>query len=236
MDLDGPDVAGPGRDRIDAAVRATRRPAGATLVAVRTVRGRVRARTHADVPTSGEAAELWSRVLRRRGALVLSVLGVCWSAVAATGLSTQRGLWLVGGAVVLAGLFAGVAHRSVPRSEGGMTERLRDHPAQWRRLLVRTGGSLGLVLAVVLVLGVATGSPQVLAPFAAAAMGVHGLPAAYALDQPEYRWAGVGLVLAAATGIALLIAAVPYDVVRDVVGGLAAISLLGTAARLSARP
>lgn len=213
-----------------------RRARGATLGAVRTSWGRVRARQHADVPTSGEAAELWSRVLRRRGALVLSVLGVLWSAVAATGLGLPRGLWVVGGAVVLAALFAGVAHRPVPRTDGGMTERLRDHPSEWRRLLVRTSGSLALVLAVVLVLGVATRSPQVLAPFAAAVMGVHGLPAAHALDQPEYRWAGAGLVLAGGTGVALLIAVTPYDVVRDVVGALAAVSLLGTAARLSVRP
>lgn len=199
----------------------------------------MRAREHADVPTSGQAAEHWSRVLRRRGALVLSVLGVCWTAVAATGLGSPGGYWLTAAAAVAAvaaAVVAVVAHRPGPRPEGGLTERLRDHPPEWRGLLVRTCGSLALVLAVVLVLGVATASPQVVAPFAAAAMGVHGIPAAYALDQPEYRWAGGGLVLAGATGVALLIALTPYDLVRDVVGGLAALSLLGTAARLSARP
>ncbi len=188
------------------------------------------------MPTSGEAAEQWSRVLRRRSAVGLSVLGVGWAAVAATGLGLTRGSWLVGAAAVLAVVVSVAAHRRVPRPDGGLTERLRDHPPEWRRLLVRTGGSLCLVLAVVLLLGVRTSSPQVIAPFAAAVMGVHGFPVAYALDQPEHRWAGAGLVLAAATGIALLIAATPYDVVRDVVGGLATVSLLGTAARLAAHP
>ena len=196
----------------------------------------MRARERADVPTSGEAAELWSRVLRRRSALALAVLGVCWTAVAATGLGTPGGLWLTGGAAVLAAVVAAAAHRPVVRTDDGLTERLRDHPPEWRRLLVRTTGSLGLALAVVLLLALTTASPQVMAPFAAAAMGIHGIPAAYALDQPEYRWAGAGLVLAGATGVALLIASTPDDVVRDVVGGLAALSLLGTAVRLSARP
>ena len=187
------------------------------------------------MPTSGEAAERWSRVLRRRSALLLAALAVCWAAVAATGLGSPRGVWLTGAVAMIAAVVAAAAHRPAPPTDG-LTERLRDHPPEWRRLLVRTGGSLGLVLAVVLVLGVRTASPQVLAPFAAAVMGVHGFPAAYALDQPEYRWAGAGLVLAGATGVALLIATTPYDVVRDVVGGLAALSLLGTAVRLAARP
>ena len=202
---------------------------------MKTVRGRERAREHADVPTSGEAAELWSRVLRRRSSLVLSLLGACWVAVAATGLGSPLAYWLTGAGVVLAVAITALAHRPVTPSDG-LTERLRDHPPEWRRLLVRTGGSLGLVLAVVLVLGVTTSSPQVVAPFAAAVMGVHGIPVAYALDQPELRWAGGGLLLASATGIAMLIAVTPYDVVRDVVGGLAALSLLGTAARLAVRP
>lgn len=210
----------------------TARGAGATLGRVRTVRGRERARERADVPTSGEAAERWSRVLRRRSAAVLSVLALCWAAVAATGLGTPGASWLLAAAVVA----AVVVNRPQAPADDEPRERLRDHPTEWRRLLVRSAGSLAVVLAAVLVLGATTSSPQVVAPFAAAAMGVHGLPAAHALDQPELRWAGAGLVLAAATGVALLIAATPYDVVRDVVGGLAALSLLGTAAKLSVRP
>lgn len=166
--------------------------------------------------------------------MVLSAFSVLWVLVAASGVDggAARALRLVGLAVAL--VLVALAYRPVPVRDDSR-ERLRSQPSEWRRLVARTNTVQALVLVLVVLLGVLTDVPQVVAPLASVVVGVHFLPLARAFDQPEYRWTGAGMVLAGVVGIGMLVALTPYEVVRVVVGTVAALSLWGTAGRLALR-
>ncbi|MEJ5946588.1 hypothetical protein WDZ17_14920 [Pseudokineococcus basanitobsidens] len=202
---------------------------------MRAVRGGTGTRGRAEVPTSGEAADRWSRTLRRRGAVVLAAFSVLWVLVAASGVAGAPAWGLRGAGLVVALVLVALAHRP-RRARDGVTERLRSQPAGWRRLVGRTNVFQAVVIVLVVLLGALTDVPQVVAPLVAVVVGVHFLPLARAFDQPEYRWTGAGMAVAGAVGIGLLVALVPHDVVRVVVGALAALSLWATAGRLALRP
>jgi len=181
-----------------------------------------------------EATEVvWSRTLRRRGALVLAPFALLWSLVAVSGLPAGS-LWAA--RLTSALITVAVLALLVPVPAGaGAQERRRDQPDGWRKRvgLVNLAEFATIVLAVMVL--AATGAPQLVPPTVALVVGLHFVPLARLFDQPEYRQTATGLLVGAVAGFAVLALGPSQEASRIVVGVFAAGTLWATSVRLSLR-
>ena len=181
-----------------------------------------------------EATEVdWSRILRRRGALVLAPFALLWSLVAISGLPAGS-LWaarVAAAVITVATLFLVV----LAPSGAGAQERVRHQPDGWHKQvgIVNLAEFAAIVLTVAIF--AATGIPQLVPPIVCLIVGLHFVPLARLFDQPEYRDTAIGLVLGAVAGLAVLTLGPSQEVSRIVVGAFAACTLWATSARLSVR-
>lgn len=182
--------------------------------------------------TAGSTEQAVSRSFRQRGALVLALFAVLWAAVAASGLPAALGWPVRIGAVVVAVAIIAATYRRRP---GAVPERVRTLPRDWRRSVGIVNGAQFAVIALVVVVGLTTGVPQIVPPLVALVVGLHFLPLARLFDQPQYTFTAAGLCLAAVLGGLVLLVGPSLEVSRVVVGGVAALTLWATAVRLALR-
>ena len=175
----------------------------------------------------------WSRILRRRGALVLAPFALLWSLVAISGLPTGL-VWAARGAAAVITV-ASMCLFALAPAWAGTRERVRHQPDGWLRGvgLVNLAEVVAIVLAVVIF--AAIGVPELVPPIVCLFVGLHFVPLAGLFDQPEYRGTAIGLVCGAASGLAVLAVGPSPEVSRIVVGVVAACTLWATSARLSVR-
>lgn len=173
-----------------------------------------------------------SRTLRQRGALIVALFALLWAAVGASGLSATAA-WVVRiGAVVIS---AGALVLTFRPGGAGTPERARQQPEGWYRRV----GVVNLIQFVAIVLAVvaplAVGAPQLVLPAVCVIVGVHFFPLARLFDQPQYRWTGAGLCLAAGAGLVILTIGPGQETSRVVIGLVAAATLWATSVRLALR-
>lgn len=173
-----------------------------------------------------------SRSLRRRGGLILALFALLWAAVGASGLPSTAAWGVRIGAVVLS---AGALVLTFRPGGAGTLERARQQPEGWY-------GGVGVVnlvqfvaIALAVVVLLAVGMPQLVPPAVCVIVGVHFFPLARLFDQPQYRWTGAGLCLAAGAGLAVLAVGPGQETSRVVIGLVAAGTLWATSVRLALR-
>ncbi|MEJ5914534.1 hypothetical protein [Pseudokineococcus sp. 1T1Z-3] len=202
---------------------------------MRALKARARADHRAGTPDGCRGEDLRSRHLRQWTALALALASLVWVAAAASLLDDALAWAVRGVGLGVASALAVMTLRPGGRSDG-IDERVRSLPEEWGSYLGRTLLSMGVLSLLVVLLGALTDVPQVVTPLLTVVVGVHLLVVASVLDQPQLRWAAAGLVAAGAAGIGMLVGLAPKDVVRVVVGGVAALSLWVTALRLALHP
>lgn len=176
--------------------------------------------------------QLQSRMLRRRGILILSLFGILWAAVGASGLSAD-----IAGTARIIGMVLGVGVILLGYRPAGRTspERQRSQPAGWYRKI----GVVNLVQAAAIALTVlgliAAGVPQMVPPVVCLIVGMHFLPLAKLFDQPQYFWTGAGLTAAAIAGFLILMLGPGAETSRIVIGFAAAGTLWTTSVLLAVR-
>ncbi|GAB3530594.1 hypothetical protein [Arthrobacter monumenti] len=182
--------------------------------------------------TVDTAAQEQSRIMRRRGAVILAMFAVLWAAVGASGLTTGPAGVVRIAAIVPSAAIVLLAHRP---GSAEMPERKRYQPQGWYRHV----GIVNLVQAAaiaVTVLGfIAADVPQLVPPVVCLIVGLHFLPLARLFDQPQYRWTGVGLLGASVAGLLILAGGPGAEASRIVVGFAAASTLWATSFRLAMR-
>ena len=154
--------------------------------------------------------------LRRAGALVTAWFGMLWALTGATALSVP--LPVVIASVALSVTCTIIALRARPAS------RRRGLSDRWRVRYRTIGIVQGLAIALVVAVAVALAAPGLIAPVVCLVVGVHFLPLARVVDQPEYRLTGVALVVVGLAGVVVLAVAGP-DAARALSGIGAAITL-----------
>ncbi|WP_051441992.1 hypothetical protein [Arthrobacter sp. H14] len=182
--------------------------------------------------TVDTAARERSRVMRRRGVVVLALFAVLWAAVGASGLTAGTA-----GMVRIAAVIPSIAIVLLAYHPGSaeLPERQRYQPQGWYRHV----GIVNLVQAAaiaVTVLGfIAADVPQLVPPVVSLIVGLHFLPLARLFDQPQYRWTGAGLSAASVAGLLILAVGPGAEASRIVAGFAAAATLWATSARLALR-
>ncbi|RII14268.1 hypothetical protein DSC45_21505 [Streptomyces sp. YIM 130001] len=136
-------------------------------------------------------------------------------------------------AVVLTASVAGVAvsvalmlaaKRLLPESMGGPPPKEQRRAFGWINL------AQWAVIAVVAVVCGRAGVPEYIPALIAVVVGLHFVPLAAVFGQPQLRVPGGMLMLAGAAGCGIRLADGSPETMRLVVGGLAALTLWGTAA------
>ena len=155
--------------------------------------------------------------LRRVGALVTAWFGMLWALTGATALS-----------VPLSVTCTIIALRARPAS------RRRGLSDRWRVRYRTIGIVQGVAIALVVAVAVALAAPGLIAPVVCLVVGVHFLPLARVVDQPEYRLTGVALLVVGLAGVVVLAVAGP-DAARALSGIGAAIALWGTSSVVAIR-
>lgn len=164
--------------------------------------------------------------LRRVGALVTAWFGMLWALTGATALSVP--LPVVVASVALSVTCTIIALRARPASrERGLSDRWR---VRYRAIGIVQGVAIALVVAV----AVALAAPGLIAPVVCLVVGLHFLPLARVVDQPEYRLTGVALLVVGLAGVVVLAVAGP-DAARALSGIGAAITLWGTSCVVAIR-
>lgn len=184
--------------------------------------------------TVESTSEAHSRILRRRGSLVLALFALLWAVNGAWGISSSRGVLLPGVAAVgvVTAAVAGFGLRAAPLLAG---ERPRRLPSGWNRSIGLV--NLGQVAAIVLsgaLLGLA-GVPELGPSLVCLVVGLHFVPLARLCDQPQYRWTAVFMTGVAVLGCVLLAADTSGGGTRAAVGLGAAAVLWGTSVHLGVR-
>lgn len=187
---------------------------------------------HDEEMTLNAAQQELSRSLRQRGALILALFSLLWAAVGASGLPSTAA-WVVRIAAVL--ISAGALMLTFRPGGAETPERARQQPEGWHRRVgvVNLVQFVAIALAVVALLAV--GAPQLVPPAVCMIVGVHFFPLALLFDQPQYRWTGAGLCLAAGAGLAIVSIGPGQETSRVVIGLVAAGTLWATSVRLALR-
>ncbi len=173
-----------------------------------------------------------TRVMRRRGALILPLFALVWAAAGVSGIADAR-LALTAGLVVVA--FAAMA--IVLALRGGRTSEMArplDMPEDWNRQLTRVNVFQAVGIGLSIVVLVVVGRPEVIPAVVCLIVGMHFLPLARIFGQEQYTWTGTALFAVSTAGFAALSFA-DGPTSRAVVGLGAAASLLVTALQLAAR-
>lgn len=163
--------------------------------------------------TESTDLQIRSRTLRRR---VRPVRAAAWAV---------RGV-----AVVVSVALMVVANRP---GGGGSPERARRQPEGWYRRVGQVNLFQFVVIAAIVVVCLLTDVPQLVAPLVCLVVGLHFFPLTGLFDQPEYRATAIGLCVAAVLALLVLAVGPGAEAARLVVGTLAALTLWGTAVRLS---
>ncbi|MGW5362686.1 hypothetical protein [Actinopolymorpha pittospori] len=175
----------------------------------------------------------FGQVLRRRGVLILALFAVVWAAAGISGLPFTGTTQLLVGAVAV--LVTVVALALGLRPQGTAGTRPRDLPEGWRRRVGQVN-LVELVLVLVTIFGCARlGVPMLIPPVACLIVGAHFLPLARLFDQPQYRWTGILLCVAAVVGFVILAAGGSTEATRVVVGLAAAFILWASALHVAFR-
>jgi hypothetical protein len=161
----------------------------------------------------------------RRSALLMSVLGGAWWALAASTAdgAARLGLALLG-LLVVAGLIVGSARRLRDSPAEGSAE---PHPGDRRRVYGRVNAAQALAIPVIAVGAGASGHPALIAPLIAGVVGLHFLPLARTFRWRGYLAQGIGLLAVCGLGLALAAGGASAGTARLVTGAGAAAVLWG---------
>jgi hypothetical protein len=157
----------------------------------------------------------------RRSALLMSVLGGAWWALAASTAdgAARLGLALLG-LLVVAGLIVGSARRLRDSPAEGSAE---PHPGDRRRVYGRVNAAQALAIPVTAVGAGASGHPALIA----GVVGLHFLPLARTFRWRGYLAQGIGLLAVCGLGLALAAGGASAGTARLVTGAGAAAVLWG---------
>jgi hypothetical protein len=170
--------------------------------------------------------------LRRRGVLILATFALAWAMAGSTGLTDAtigRVLFAVIAAVIV---LVGVS--ALRPSRLPVSGRQRHLAGNWvqRFNWVVAVEAAGIAAAVVICLAAA--APRAIPAAVCLVVGAHFLPLASIFDQPQYRWTGMLLLLAASAGLFMTAAGLAEAAIATVGFGAATI-LCGTALHVLVR-
>ncbi|MFF7895206.1 hypothetical protein ACFZDI_25615 [Streptomyces sp. NPDC007907] len=175
-----------------------------------------------------------TRILRRRGVLVLSVFALLWAVAAASGAGSATDvapLGIEGAALLLtaAAIYLGY------RENAASSPRLVNLPLRWARGVGIVNTIELVAVFVVIAASNAAGLPQVVPAGIALVVGLHFFPLARLYDQWQYRWTASLLTAVAVAGFVLIAAGLAAETVRIVVGLGSAMVLWASSYHLALR-
>lgn len=173
-----------------------------------------------------------SESLRRRGTLILVLFALLWAAVGASGLPSGAA-WAVRIAAVV--VSAGAILLTFRPGDAGAPERSRRQPEGWYRHVGVVNLAQFVAIALVVLIFIAVGAPELIPPVVCLIVGLHFFPLARLFDQPQYTWTAGGLCVAAGAGLVILAVGAGAEASRVVIGLVAAGTLLATSVHLALR-
>lgn len=175
-----------------------------------------------------------TRVLRRRGVLVLSVFALLWAAAAASGTGSATDVVPLCMEVAALLLTAAAIHLGY-RKGATPSPRTVNLPAHWARGVGIVNTVELLAVFAVIAASNAAGRPEVVPAGIALVVGLHFFPLARLYDQWQYRWTASLLTAVAVTGFVLVAAGLASETVRVVVGLGSALVLWASSYHLALR-
>ena len=175
------------------------------------------------------ASDEIDRRLRRRGAILTSFFALYW-ALGVPGLasaSAQLTLLAVSLAMTVVSVTYAIRANSTPTATPPRMLR-----PNWTLRFYAVGLVQSFVIVVVIVALLRAELLGAIPAVIALVVGIHFFPLARILDQPEYRWTGIGLCMVGAVGL-LALALTDDATARNTVGIGAALALWATSLAVS---